>query len=83
MGMEWMMGPWWMGGTMWIGWLLGLISLALVALGVVVGIQWLVRGAVLPATARRSDSALDVLRERFVRGDVERDEFERVRQDLS
>jgi putative membrane protein len=44
----------------------------------VVGIRWLVT----QGRASGSDSAMQILRERYARGDISREEFEAKRRDL-
>jgi putative membrane protein len=46
--------------------------------GAVLGIRWLVR----QGRDERSDRALDVLRERYARGEIDKDEFDAKRRDL-
>lgn len=62
----------WMGGGfggMWFGWLLIVAAIA--------GIAWLaVRGV------GRAASALEILEQRYARGEIERDEYEQKRRDL-
>jgi putative membrane protein len=51
----------------------------LAVVGAVLGIRWLVK-----ATGRsRSDAALAILRERYARGEIDREEFEAKRRDLT
>ena len=72
----------------WIGMFLGmLVPLALLALGVLL-IIWLVsssRGATshpgVPPSGRER-SAMDIVRERYARGEITREEFEQIRKDL-
>ena len=78
-----MMGPGWMIGIMGVNALIGLGLLALVIVGIVAGLRWLTKGAGQHAAGSRSDSALDLLRERYAKGEIGRDEFQRIRQDLS
>ena len=71
-----------------MGWMWGLGGLvmmlmmflfwALVICGVVFGIRWLVR----QGGEDRSDRALEILRERYARGEIGREEFEARRRDL-
>jgi putative membrane protein len=76
----WGMHPsWWMGGagglvTM----LMMLLFWGLVIAGAVLGIRWLVR----QGRDERSDRALDILRERYARGEIDKDEFDAKRRDL-
>jgi putative membrane protein len=69
---------------MWWGWGIGMMAMmflfwALVILGLIVGIRWLVgQGKVSP-----SDSALEILRQRYARGEINKEEFELKRKDLS
>ena len=70
---DWM---WGMGGFMGLGWILILIVIAVV-------VWLLVRGPLAGGggyTERRS--ALDVLKERYARGEIGRDEFEQKKRDL-
>ena len=64
---------WGMPGMMLIGWIVELA--VLVAIGV--GVWWLIK------QVRRfsRDQALEVLRERYARGEIDREEFEARRRD--
>jgi putative membrane protein len=69
---------------MWWGWGIGMMAImflfwALVIIGLIVGIRWLVgQGKV-----SRSDSALEILRQRYARGEINKEEFELKKKDLS
>ena len=69
---------------MWWGWGLGMMAImflfwALVIIGLIVGIRWLVgQGKV-----SRSDTALEILRQRYARGEINKEEFELKKKDLS
>ena len=75
-----------MGGAMsWMGsaWGVGMMLIMLVfwggvIAGVVLGIRWLVR----QSAESRSGSALEILRQRYARGEINREEFEARRHDL-
>ena len=71
--MSWMWGAWGIGMM-----LITLGFLAVVIAGVVLGIRWLV----MQSGESRSDSALEILRQRYVRGEINREEFEARRHDL-
>ena len=71
--MGWMWGMW--GGGM----LLGMLAFwVLVIVGIVAGIRW------LPGQERRggSDRALEILRERYARGEIGKEEFDARMRDL-
>jgi len=76
---RWEMHPMW-----WWGWGLGMMAImflfwVLVIIGLIVGIRWLVgQGKV-----SRSDSALEILRQRYARGEINKEEFELKKKDLS
>jgi putative membrane protein len=55
-----------------------LLFWGLVIAGAVLGIRWLVR----QGHDQRSDRALDILRERYARGEIDKDEFDARRRDL-
>ena len=82
-GMGWMMGSGWMNAVVWINLLFGLGLLALLVVGVIAGIRWLVNDASASGAPWRPDRGLDILRERYARGEISRDEYERMHQDLS
>ena len=61
------------------GWvLLHLVPLVLVIVASVLGIRWLM-GA---TTARRADAAVAILRERYARGEISKEEFDAKMRDL-
>jgi putative membrane protein len=79
---EWGSGmhPMW---GVWGAWGLGMMLMMLVFWGVViaalaVGIRWLLRQGAEP----RRDSALEILRQRYARGEIGKEEFESKRRDL-
>jgi putative membrane protein len=51
----------------------------LVIAGLVLGIRWLVT----QGRESRSDTALDILRQRYARGEINKEEFDTKRRDLS
>jgi putative membrane protein len=80
-------GDWWMGDHpmmwMWGAWGIGMMVVMLlfwaaVITGIALGIRWLL-GQGRPG---RADSALDILRERYARGEINREEFEQRKRDL-
>jgi len=77
----WGMHPmWWMWGAWGIGMMLVmLVFWGLVITGLVLGIRWLVG----TGRASASDRALEILRERYARGEINREEFEARKRDLS
>ncbi|MFQ5899894.1 MAG: SHOCT domain-containing protein [Candidatus Methylomirabilia bacterium] len=77
----WETHPMW---GMWGVWGIGMMLMMLVVWGLVVaglvlGIRWLVRAG----RPSGSDGALDILRQRYARGEIGREEFEARRRDLT
>jgi putative membrane protein len=71
--------PW-----MWGAWGIGMMVVMLafwgvIIVGIVLGIRWLLS----VGRETKSDPALEVLRQRYARGDIDRDEFEAKKRDLS
>ena len=66
---------------MWGVWGLGMMLLfwAILITGTVFGIRWLVGQGRAPG----KDTALEILRERYARGEINRDEFEARKRDLA
>ncbi len=76
----WGMHPMW---GLWGLWGVGMMLFmflfwALVIVGIALGIRWLLR----QGTAERPDSAIEILRQRYARGEINREEFEARRGDL-
>jgi putative membrane protein len=81
-------GDWWWDGhpmgMMWGAWGIGVMLMMLLFWGavitaIVLGIRWLLR----QDGRARPDNAMQILRERYARGDIGREEFEQRKRDLS
>ncbi len=59
---------------------------ALVIAALILGIRWLIRadqrGRVPPPSAPRPDDPLEILRQRYARGEIDDEEYERRRKTL-
>jgi putative membrane protein len=73
-----MYGPY--GGGMWFFHFLFWI---LIIIGVVLLIVWLVRQPGRYDRGYSEESALDILKKRYARGEVSKEEFERMKKDIS
>ena len=71
-----MMGPWMYGG----GWMIipWIIIIGLIVWGVVVLIR---RGGSVSNTGEKR-SPLDIAKERYARGEISKEEFERIKEDI-
>ena len=78
---EWGMHPgWWMWGAGGLVMMFMMMAFwGLVIAGLVLGIRWLVR----QGRDGQPDRALEILRERYARGEINKEEFESRRRDLS
>ena len=77
---QWETHPmWWMWGAWGIGMMLIMLLFwgAIIAT-VVFGIRWLLR----QGREQQSDSALEILRQRYARGEITKDDFERMKKEL-
>lgn len=63
------------------GWMM-LFPLILVS-GLVLLLVWVVRQTTMRAPSAGEDGALAALRERYARGDIGREEYERIREDIA
>jgi putative membrane protein len=77
---EWGRHPmWWMWGAWGFGMMLiMLLFWGAVIVALVLGIRWLLR----QGREQRSDSALEILRQRYARGEITKDDFERMKKDV-
>ncbi len=85
-GYDWGMHPGmmnWGGGMSWFGPILMAAFWIAVIVGIVFLIRWLIlstRGTAGPR--ERGDSALDILRQRYARGEIDKQEFDQKKKDL-
>jgi len=83
----WHMGPGMMGGGWGMGWfgmVIMLVFWVLVIVGLVYLIKWLARSSRGEAQVPRAGSnALEILKERYARGEIEKAEFEEKKRDLA
>jgi len=80
------MGPGMMGWGAGMGWL-GPILMAVFWMAVIVGIVFLIRWLVIATIGGRrkgdeEDSPLEILRRRYARGEIDKEEFEEKKRDL-
>lgn len=69
----------WMGGVWGLGMIfMMLVFWALVITAVVLGVRWLLS----QGKESRSDTALEILPQRYARGEINKEEFEARRRDL-
>jgi len=72
--MGWMWGAWGVGMM-----LMMLVFWGLLIVGIVVGIRWLAR----QGAGSRPDGAIEILRERYARGEITKEEFDARKRDLA
>ena len=73
----------WMGAAMLVNFLLGLGLLALVVVGVVFAARWLARAWGESLRDRARDDPLEIVRTRYARGEISREEVDRLRRELA
>ncbi|MDH5203206.1 MAG: SHOCT domain-containing protein [Nitrospirota bacterium] len=80
------MGPGMMNWGYGVGWVIGIINIIFwvaVIIGVAYLIKWLSSSSKQSTQeAKRGDSALDILRERYAKGEINREEFEEKKKVL-
>ena len=76
-GMMW--GPGWGPGYGLFGWLMMLLFWTLIIVGAVLVIRWLIEQAKSPG----SETALDIAKRRYAKGEITKEQFEAMKRDLS
>ena len=82
----WNMGPGMMGewGMGWFGSLFMVVFWILILVGLVFLIRWLIQSTGRDkTTGNGSNRALEILKERYARGEIDKEEFESKKKDLS
>ena len=82
---DWHMGPGMMGGwgMGWFGMIFMSIFWGLVIIGLVFLIKWLIQNTRKEVgTSNGGSKALDILKERYARGEIDKEEFEGKKRDL-
>ncbi|HLC40190.1 MAG TPA: SHOCT domain-containing protein [Methylomirabilota bacterium] len=84
-GMDGMMGGWvgsWMISGALLSFAFGFGLLALMIIGIIAGVRWLATAGNPSGARGESDRALQIIRERYAKGEISREKFERMRRDL-
>ena len=61
--------------------LLGLLLIFLLILAGVAGVKW-TQGQKIPFVREDGESALDILKKRYAKGEITQDEFDRMKKDI-
>lgn len=64
-----------------LGWIFMILLWGVMILGVVALVRWLSRSSSAPPANERT--ALDILEERYARGEIEKNEFDQKKRDLT
>ena len=74
---------WFGGGIGWLGMILCLIFFILIIIGVIFLIVWIVKKATYSGNeAKTGSSTLEVLKERYAKGEITKEQYEDVKKDL-
>jgi len=83
---DWHMGPWMMGnwGMGWLGMIFMMIFWILIIIGGIFLIKWLIQTTSSKGRPdfQENSKAINILKERYAKGEIARDEFEAIKKDL-
>jgi len=66
-----------------IGMILSFIFTILIIAGIIILIVWLVKRTNAPDTSRTDGNALEILKKRYVKGEITKKEFDEMKKDIS
>ncbi len=72
----------WGTGMMLVNFLTGLLFLALLIMGIVAGVKWLT-GQAQGQRQSTGNSPIDILKKRYARGELTKEEFEAKKRDIA
>lgn len=64
-------------------WAFGGVSMILLWVGLIVLLVWVVMKVVKGSSNESKGDAMDIARERYAKGEISKEEFEQIKQDLS
>ena len=81
--LPWLTGTWGMG---WFGLIFTILFWILIVWGIIALIRWILQAKIgqsgVDASNRESSRAMEILKERYAKGEISRDEFESMKKDL-
>ena len=77
-----MMGGFFGGGIGWIGMIFGFIFFVAIVIGVILLIVWLVRRSGYSITDKTSTHSLEILKERYAKGELTKEQYENMKKEL-
>ncbi len=63
-----------MGGFMWIFWIA-------IIVGIILLVKWIVQQS-RPGGQQQGENSLEILKKRYARGEIDKEEYDRIRKDL-
>lgn len=79
---DWSMGSGMMGGMGWLGVIVMIVFWVLVLVGLFLFIKWLLLKNRSTGDSSSTPPALEILKERYARGEIDKKEFEEKKKDL-
>ncbi len=70
-------------GMGFVGWIFMLLFWGLVIVGIVLGVRWLLHQGRTGTNLEGADTPLEILKRRYAKGEISREEFDRMKQDLA